>query len=227
LFDEPAGWIFPLRTIRPAGAESAQSPITFPKELSMSRSMICSCAVAIVILLSMTAPPAAAADKVSMAAADKVSTKDQKFVNDAALGGMLEVKLGEIAAKNAEDADVKAFGEMMVTDHTKANDELKSLAQSKGISVPAELDEKHQKMLDRMSRKTGAAFDRSYMKDMVSDHIKDVKEFATASEKADDADIKAFAAKTLPTLKEHLKKAREVNKALRGGASAQKPADGH
>jgi putative membrane protein len=182
----------------------------------MTRHRFAACAVAMLILLSMTAPPAAAADKVSM--------KDEKFVKDAAMGGMMEVKLGEIAAKNAESADVKSFGELMVTDHSKANDELKALAESKGIKIPAKLDEKHQKMVDMMSKKTGAAFDKAYIKDMVKDHITDVKEFATASEKAGDADIKAFAGKTLPTLKEHLKKAREVNKSLAGGNSAPKPA---
>jgi putative membrane protein len=184
----------------------------------MKSKLICTCA-ALTLALSLFAVP-----RLFAADAEKgtVSSKDKKFVMEAAQGGMMEVKLGEVASNSAENADVKAFGQMMVKDHGAANDELKTLASSKGITLDEKLDEKNQKMVDNLSKKTGAAFDKAYMAAMVKDHNADVKEFKTASEKADDADIKAWAGKTLPTLEAHLDKAKEVNKALSSGGSAKK-----
>jgi len=183
----------------------------------MNRKLVLTCAaVALAMAWSLVSSPSFAADA-DKAADAKVSSKDKKFVMDAAQGGMMEVKAGELAAQSAESAEVKAFGQMMVTDHTKANEELKTLASSKGITLEDKLDEKHQKMVDGLSKKTGAAFDKAYMAMMVKDHNADVKEFKTASEKADDADVKAFATKTLPTLEGHLDKAKEINKSASGG----------
>jgi len=178
----------------------------------MSGKMRLSCAAVVALALVV----ALAGGRRALAADDSkgVSEKDKKFITEAAAGGMTEVTLGKHAADNATSAEVKQFGQMMVDDHSKANDELKALAQSKGITVPTELDAKHQKMVDKLTKMSGADFDKAYMKAMVKDHTEDVKEFTTESEKGDDADVKAWAAKTLPTLQSHLDKAKEINKSL-------------
>jgi putative membrane protein len=139
-----------------------------------------------------------------------LSAADMAFVKEAAMGGMAEVELGKLATEKASSADVKQFGQRMVDDHGKAGDELKSLAESKKVTLPAALDAKHQAMRDRLSKLSGSAFDRAYMKEMVADHNKDVAAFMKASKTAADPDLKAWAGKTLPTLQEHQKMAKEI-----------------
>jgi putative membrane protein len=146
-------------------------------------------------------------DRVAMAA---MSSQDKDFVMEAAMGGLMEVDLGRIAAQQGSTDAVKQFGQRMVDDHSKVNSELASLASTKGITVPAELDEKHRNEVTKMSKLTGAEFDRAYSKMMLNDHVKDVAAFEKQSKKATDPDLKAFAAKTLPTLQEHLQMAKAL-----------------
>jgi putative membrane protein len=148
-------------------------------------------------------------------------TSSQEFVKEAAVGGMAEVEMGKLAADKASSDEVKKFGERMVEDHGKANDELKTLAQNKNITLPTSLDAKHKATLDRLSKLSGESFDRAYMQEMVKDHKKDVNEFRTESKSGKDPDVKAWAAKTLPTLEEHLKLAQDANKAV--GTSGSMP----
>jgi len=136
---------------------------------------------------------------------------DNGFVTKAANGGLAEVKLGTLATQKAASADVKAFGQQMVDDHGKANDELKQLASSKGITLPTNIDAKEQAKYDRLSKLSGAEFDRAYMKEMVSDHRMDVSEFRRESQRGSDPDVKAWAAKTLPTLEHHLQMAESTD----------------
>lgn len=148
-----------------------------------------------------------------------LSSHDRDFLMDAAIGGLEEVELGQIAAQKGTSEAVKQFGQRMVDDHSKANQELMTLAQSKGITLPTALDEKHQKDVTKLSALSGAEFDRAYSKMMLSDHTKDVSEFEKQSTKGTDADLKAFAAKTLPTLQEHLQLARALPGNERAGNS--------
>ena len=127
----------------------------------------------------------------------------QDFVKHAAQGGMAEVSLGKLAADKASDPDVKQFAQRMVDDHSKANDELTSLAGSKGMQPPASPDPKHQAVMDRLGKLSGAEFDRAYMQAMVGDHDHDVNAFRAYSQRGTDPEVKAWAAKTLPTLEEH------------------------
>ncbi len=143
-----------------------------------------------------------------------LAAPDRDFLMEAAMGGMLEVELGRLATQQGASEAVKQFGQRMVDDHGKANQELMSLAQSKGITLPTELDEKHKKDMTKLSALKGADFDREYGKMMLSDHRKDVSEFEKQSTRGGDADLKAFATKTLPTLKEHLEMARKINDGL-------------
>lgn len=148
----------------------------------------------------------------SVDSASDAQDEDTEFLTEAASGGMMEVELGQLAANKAVSADVKNFAKMMVDDHTKANNELKSLAAQKGITLPAMLMEKHQKMVNDLTTKIGKEFDKEYMNMMVDDHKKDIDAFEKAADKGNDADIKAFAAKTLPTLKRHLQMAEQTEK---------------
>jgi len=148
-----------------------------------------------------------------------MTPQDRNFIMDAAMGGMMEVELGRVAAQQGASDAVKQFGQRMVDDHSKANSELMSLASSKGITLPAELDAKHREHVTKMSGMSGAGFDREYGKMTVSDHRKDVSEFEKQSTRGTDPDLKAFATKTLPTLQEHLKLAEALPGAKSGGGN--------
>ncbi len=149
------------------------------------------------------------------------SSPDAKFAMNAAKGGMMEVEMGRMAAEKATSPDVKQFGQRMVDDHSKANDELKAIASGKNITLPAAVDPAHKAKMDRMSKMTGAAFDRAYMADMVKDHKKDVPEFRKEAKSGKDAEIKGFAGKTLPTLEEHLKMAQDANAKVSGKTASK------
>jgi putative membrane protein len=144
-----------------------------------------------------------------------LSAEDKDFVMKAAIGGLAEVQMGQTAQQKGQNADVKAFGARMVTDHSKTNDELKQLATTKGLALPTDLDEKHKKTADSIAVKNGKDFDKAYMSDMVKDHEEDVKEFEKTSKTAGEADIRSWAAKTLPTLQEHLRMAKETLKKVK------------
>jgi putative membrane protein len=128
---------------------------------------------------------------------------DSEFAVKAASGGMMEVELGKLAKEKAQSQKVKDFGDMMVADHSKANEEFKTLTASKNMTIPATLSEDHQKHVDDLSKLTGAEFDKEYVNLMVDDHKEDIDLFKDASYNAKDPDIKAFAGKTLPTLQKH------------------------
>jgi putative membrane protein len=135
---------------------------------------------------------------------------DKDFVMKAAQGGMAEVMLGQMASSKGTSPDVKNFGNRMVSDHGKANDELKQLAQNKGMALPADTDKEHKDAADKLSKASGKDFDKQYISNMVDDHEKDVKEFEKESKDAKDPDLKAWASKTLPTLQDHLKMAKDT-----------------
>lgn len=151
----------------------------------------------------------------------QLSGDDRTFVMKAAQGGLMEVEAGKAASTKAQHAKVKAFGQRMVTDHGKANQELTALAKSKKVEVGSALDQDHKAHLDRLAQLSGAEFDRAYMKHMVEDHRKDVAEFEKQSKSAQDADLKKWAGAKLPTLKEHLKLAQATHdEVAKGGPGA-------
>jgi putative membrane protein len=170
------------------------------------------------------AKPTTGSDKPATMSAEKqssgaVAPADKTFVHEAAVGGMAEVELGNLAKEKASSADVKQFGERMATDHGKANDELKQWAQKNNVTLPADVDAKHKALKDRLSKLSGDAFDKAYMREMVTDHQKDVAAFRKASQTAKNADLKAWAGQTLPTLEDHLKQARETASKVGAGAA--------
>jgi len=140
-----------------------------------------------------------------------VSSADRKFAMTAAMDGMTEVELGRLAAERGASDGVKQFGQRMVDDHSKANEELKQWAATAGVTLPTALDAKHQAMVAKMSGLSGAAFDKAYAQNMVKDHTKAVQLFQREADRGADAGLKTFASSTLPTLQEHLRMARSLN----------------
>lgn len=141
---------------------------------------------------------------------------DKKFLKDAAIGGLTEVALGKLAVEKGLSNAVKEFGQKMIDDHTKANEEVKQLATAGNVSVPDALDSKHQARLDKLAKLSGAEFDKAYVKayvkDQLKDHQQDVKEFQEEAQYGSVAEVKNFASKTLPTLQQHLDLAKDLNK---------------
>ena len=141
------------------------------------------------------------------------SAKDSTwFAANAAQGGMTEVELGKLAIQRGTDPSVKEFGQRMIADHTRANNELKAVAARKNIELPSDLSSSQKSTIEKLSKLSGAEFDKEYMSDMVKDHEEDVEEFETQANKGADPEIKAFAGKALQTLQSHLQMAREVAK---------------
>jgi len=151
-----------------------------------------------------------------VATADDKPITDDQFVIKAASSGMHEVELGQLAKTNAASPEVKKFGERMVEDHGKANKELMEIAKGANIGVPAKMLDEHQKMVDKFKKLRGAEFDREYTKHAVESHEKSVELFTNASKNLKDAKLRAFAGKTLPTVKEHLEHAKKLDKGAGG-----------
>ena len=148
-----------------------------------------------------------------------MTTADTTFAREAARGGMAEVKLGQLAEDKGSSQSVKDFGKRMVDDHSKANDQLKSVASSENMTLPDTLSAKDQATYDRLSRLSGTAFDKAYMRDMVSDHKTDIAAFEREAKDGRNTGIKDFASQTLPTLRDHLKQAEETVQAVNGTSS--------
>ncbi|MCD6011673.1 MAG: outer membrane protein-like protein [Flavipsychrobacter sp.] len=139
---------------------------------------------------------------------------DAEFAVNAAGGGLMEVELGNYAAANASSPRVKDFGRSMAADHSKANDELKSAAAAKNITLPAAPPDDKQKMINDLKEKKGAEFDKAYIDMMVSDHKEDLDLFKKQADNGKDADLKAWAAGKVPVLEHHLQMAEELQKEL-------------
>jgi len=146
-----------------------------------------------------------------------VKADDQKFVKEAALGGMTEVEVGKLAQEKASSDAVKQFGKKLEQDHSKANDQLKQAAARDGLTVPDTLDSKHQKRIDKLSKLSGEAFDKAFIKDAVKDHQNDIREFKNESQNGTHPSIKNFASDAIPVLQEHLSMAKSLKQS--NGAS--------
>ncbi|WP_262147583.1 DUF4142 domain-containing protein [Chryseobacterium foetidum] len=163
---------------------------------------------------SMTAPTDSTMTSENTNAAT-LSDQDKKFADAAAMGGMMEVMLGDLAKTNGSSASVKSLGAMMAKDHGMANEELKSWAATAGYTLPTSLDAEKQKMVDDMKALKGADFDKMYASAMVTDHQKDIAEFKKQASSGMDASLKGFAGKTLPTLEHHLMEAEKVKASMK------------
>jgi putative membrane protein len=142
--------------------------------------------------------------------AASLSHADTSFMSDAAQGGMDEVRMGDLAERNATNERVRSFGKKMVDEHTKLGNELQSLASRKGLALPDDISITQKAGNKILSTKSGHAFDESYMSSMVKDHKDDVEAFEKEANNGTDADVKAWASRSLPMLREHLRMAEEV-----------------
>jgi putative membrane protein len=144
-----------------------------------------------------------------------VTSDDAKFATAAANGGMAEVALGKLALTKTSNANIKDFATMMVTDHSKANDELMSIAKTKNITLPAAVDSTHQKKMDDLTKLNGKDFDKAYVDAMVDGHKKTLSLMQDEAKDGKDADLKAFAAKTAPTVQMHLDAINKIHDGLK------------
>jgi putative membrane protein len=141
-------------------------------------------------------------------AAGMLSSADRMFVDQAAESGVATVQAGKLAVQRARDPRVRLFAQRMIDDHDTANDELAKLASARGITPPGEPSLRHRKEMDALQKRSGVEFDRAYMKGQVADHQKAVALFDRQARMGQDAELRQWAAKLLPTLREHLQMAR-------------------
>lgn len=168
--------------------------------------------IAGVFALAIVAAPVFARGKDVNATSKQMS--DQEFVVAAGKANMAEVELAQVAETRASSDQVKTFAKRMVDDHQKALDALKTIAKNEKITLATAIDPKDQAIKDRLDNLSGNAFDRAYMTAMIKDHRQDVAEFRAESTNARAADIKQYAASTLPTLEDHLRLAESTDKSI-------------
>jgi putative membrane protein len=147
----------------------------------------------------------------SVAAVPAASSKaDRAFITEAIEGNLAEVEMGKLAQQNGQSQDVKSFGQMLVTDHSAANQKAMEVASQMGVTPPSKPNAKQKAMYDKMSKLSGAAFDKAFAKEMVADHKKDIAAFKKEAKKKNDPAAE-FASNTLPTLQKHLEAAQKLN----------------
>jgi len=161
---------------------------------------------------SSTKDSAASPQNDKASTTDQLARGDRNFITKAAQGGLAEVELGRIAAQKASDPQVKQFAQRMVDDHGKANDKLKQVASARNVTLPTDPPADAKREADKLNKLSGPQFDKEYMKNMLSDHKKDVSLFRSTAKSAKDPNVKQFASETLPTLEEHLQMAQNVAK---------------
>ncbi len=147
------------------------------------------------------------------------------FMVDAAIINLNEIKLGSIAQQQATTSRVRNFASMIVQDHEKVNDQLKTLAQNKNVKLPDSLDQKHQSNASKLKDKKGKDFDDAFINDMVNGHKDAIKEFQKADKNIEDGDVRSFIENTLPGLQKHLDSAQAIQDALGGNNSNMNPSN--
>ena len=168
-----------------------------------------------------TAPATAAAAAGAKAdAAAKLTKADKKALTDMALSNMAEIETAKLALSKSQNQEVKTFAQQMIDDHSKAQAEVESLAQAKGVTLPTELDAKHKAMAAKLEKLSGEAFDKQYMQMAgLKDHKATHAKLEKISKNAKDADVKAAARKTIPIVEQHLKAAQRITPVKSGTTS--------
>jgi predicted outer membrane protein len=152
----------------------------------------------------------------------KLSAGDEKILKDMAMANMAEVEGGKLAQSKSQSSEVKAFAQQMIDDHTANLNEVKTLAQARGVTLPTEPDAKHKAMAAKLEKMSGDAFDKAYMKQAgVQDHKTVHAKLTAASKKAKDAEVKALVDKTEPVVAQHLKSAQQMPMAKAGTTSGK------
>jgi putative membrane protein len=159
----------------------------------------------------------ASAPGTATAAASALAASDRKWVEETAAAGTAEVAMGKLGQEKGQADPVRQFGARMVQDHSKANEELMKILGGMGVQLPAPLpkEQEHRKHHDQLAAQQGPAFDKAFMKHMVDDHAKTVASFENQAKNGKNAELKAYAAKQLPTLRDHLASARSIRDSLK------------
>ena len=137
-----------------------------------------------------------------------LSIGDGHFVREAGEGGIFQVAAGRLAVQKASNSDIRQFGQRMIDDHSKANDELKRIAAKDSLTFPARMSSRDHATLNRLSNLSGTAFDRAYIRDMVKDHESDLAAFQREANNGANADVKTWAMNTVPMIQDHLSQAK-------------------
>ena len=164
------------------------------------------------------------ANTVANAVSSATTSGPEGFMKDAAQGGLAEIELGKLAGTKAQNAEVKKFGQMMVTDHTAIGSDLKALAAKKNFTLPTDVGS-HKSTIDKLNGLTGADFDKEYVSDMVSGHESVLADFQKQAANATDPDVKAFAAKQVPIIKKHLDAIKALQAKMSGASNTSKPSN--
>jgi putative membrane protein len=151
-----------------------------------------------------------------------LSSKDQTTVKESLIMSMSSVKMGKMATTKSTRADLKKYGQKMVDDHTKLVDKLNELGKRKGMTPPTDIDEDHMKMIDELGKLSGNDFDKKYVSMELDEHQKFVDKFKDVQKSADDAELKSLAAKSLPTLQEHLTSLQAIDAKMKSGTTPKK-----
>lgn len=174
---------------------------------------------------SMTSRAATSTANGKSTGSDKMAKSDRNFLEEAYIGSMAEVRLGKLAQDKASSQEVKDFGQRMVDDHTREIENLSKIAKEEGVKLPSQLDSKHQKTYDRLAKLSGAEFDRAYMKEMTSDHKKDVSKYEHAAKSAKDEQLQQHAKQEVATLREHEKMAKSTMDDVKKGSTVSMRTD--
>ena len=166
-----------------------------------------------------TQPQTMPRDKAAMPDQAKMANPDAEFAQKAAMGGKHEVDGAKFAVNKAQNADLKALANRLIKDHTAASNELSTIMKTKKIAMGGEMHdskmgEKKDQSNESWRSNSGAAFDRAYVDHLIMEHEKSIALYETEASSGSDAELKAFAAKTLPTIKEHLKAAQDIKAKL-------------
>jgi putative membrane protein len=187
----------------------------------LQKKKLASCAITVALLFPATSALAASdatkerTSESSKESKSKLPSGEERFMKEAASAGLMEVELGKIAAEKGSHQRVKEFGKRMQADHSKANQQLKKIASSKGVDLPTQPSGEHKSTMDKLTKLSGAEFDREYMEAMVDDHKEDIEKFQTQADKGKDPELKKFASENLPILKKHLELAQSTEKQIK------------
>jgi len=202
-----------------AGIGPVHRPFYFRQESNMQKNQILKRLMAVSAAMfgavgaqAQTSQQSGASSTAATASSDaKLTSADRKAIMDMGMSNMAEVEMGKLAQSKSQNAEVKAFAQKMVDDHGKALTEVQTLAQSKGVTLPTELDAKHKAMSAKLEKMSGDAFDKAYVKQGgVGAHKETLTKLQAASKGAKDPEVKGQVDKMIPVVQEHLKHAEQL-----------------
>jgi putative membrane protein len=196
---------------------------------------LCKCFIGILAAASLVLPPPvwaqderqspapqSATGSALRSSSEQMSAEDRRFLHEAALADLADIALGPLALQASASPSVRQFAERMIGDHRQTHLQLEDVAQAKRIALPEAADTKQQQVIQRLQKLSASQFDEAYMKRMVEAHQQDIRMFRREIAQGSDADIKSFAASTLPKIHDHLAMAQEAFKTAKAADRSHK-----